>query len=445
MVEPTDELVLRDAQLRDHPDPVHILVRGGRFARIGPEADTAAARSLDLAGRLVIPPLVDAHMHLDSALTLDPRHPNRSGTLWEGIDVWAARKATLTGREVHANAREVLRWMVAHGTLHVRCHVDVSTPGLDALRALLDLREEVRGVCDVQLVAFPQDGLYGDGLAQGADRVARVREAMALGCDVVGGIPHYERTPELGQAHVRTLFEVAEDFDADIDMHCDETDDPDSRYAELVARETVARGRQGRVVVSHCTAMAGYEPAVLARTAALLADAGVGVVANPFVNVVLQGRGDAPPVRRGMAPIGPLLDAGVTVGLGQDSVMDPWLPLGTGDLLAVAQLGALLGHRTGHDQLREMVSLVTDSGARLLRLGEGYGIREGAPADFVVLDAADPIEALRLLPARLHVFRGGREVARSQPSRSELTGDFAAGPVDFGRQPTAVREAATEA
>lgn len=423
-------------------EPVDIRFRDGLLA-LGECAATgpAARRVIDLRGRLVIPPLVDAHMHLDTALTLDPRRPNRSGTLLEGIGIWAERKRTMTTREILGNAREVLRWMVAQGTLHVRCHVDVGTPDLTALRALLELRQEVGDVCTLQLVAFPQDGLFDNGGRLDPERLGGVRRAMELGCDLVGGIPHHERTADLGRAQIHELFRLADEFDADVDMHCDETDDPASRFSRDIALAAVAHGRQGRVTVSHCTAMAGYDPSTLASTARLLADADVGVVANPFVNVVLQGRSDTTAVRRGMAPLGPLLHAGVRVGLGQDSVVDPWFPLGTGDMLAVAQLAALLGHLTGHDQLARVLDPATTSGAGLLGLGARYGLREGRPADLVVLDADDPVSALRLLPARLHVFRGGREVARTDPAHSQLTGGFAPGEVSFGREPAAARTA----
>ncbi|WP_367125818.1 amidohydrolase family protein [Streptomyces phytohabitans] len=425
------QLVVRNARLAGRTETVDILVRDGRFARIGAPSDRGApvaARVVDADGRLVVPPFVDAHMHLDSALTLDPADPNRSGTLREGIAVWGRGKARLTGRQIHRNAREVLRWMVAAGTLHVRCHVDVGPGAPDALSALADLRDEARGVCDVQLVAFPQDGL----LREPGQRAA-LRAAMSRGCDVVGGIPHYERTPQDAERHVREIFDVAQEFDADLDPHCDETDDPGSRLAEVVAREALARGWQGRVALGHCTAMAAYPPDVLSSAAGLLARADIAVVANPMVNAVLQGRGDPPPVRRGMAPVRQLLEAGVTVAYGQDSVLDAWLPLGTGDMLAVAQLGALLGHLTGYEQLAGALDLVTLAGARVMRLGERHGIVEGRPADFVLLDARDPVEALRLLPARLRVVRHGREVARTSSPRGELIGGFAPGPVDLGR------------
>lgn len=433
---PSTQLLVRDAVLADQSGPVDLLVRDGRFASVGPPDERRAeraraqgARVVQAGGRLAIAPFVDAHMHLDSALTLDPADPNRSGTLGEGIAVWARRKARLTGAEILANAREVLRWMVASGTLYVRCHVDVSPDAPDALSALIDLRDEAREVCELQLVAFPQDGLFREPGQREA-----LRAAMARGCDVVGGIPHHERTAAQGEEHVRELFDIAGEYDADIDAHCDETDDPGSRFAVSMARETLARGWRGRVVLGHCTAMAGYDAAALAEAAALLAEAGVGVVANPMVNAVLQGRDDPPPVRRGMAPIGALHRAGVAVALGQDSILDAWLPLGAGDMLEVARCGALFGHLTGHGQLTGMLDLVTGAGARLLRLGENYGIAPGRPADFVLLDTADPIDALRLSPARLHVFRRGREVARTRPAQVELTGAFAPGPVGFGRR-----------
>ncbi|MCP2258164.1 cytosine deaminase [Streptoalloteichus tenebrarius] len=420
------DLVIRRAALPRREGLLDLAVRDGVLVRVDEDlAGLPAARVLDVDGRLVTPPLVDAHIHLDSALTLgEPRH-NRSGTLLEGIQIWEERKATLTAEEIRRNALTVLRWLVAHGTLHLRCHVDICEPELTALHVLLDVRAELAEYCDIQLVAFPQDGLlcHPDG-----ERL--LRRALELGCDVVGGIPHYEPSDELGVAHVQRVFALAREFDRDVDLHCDETDDPGSRFVETVVAETLRHGWQGRVVASHCTAMGSYSPAHLFRLSRWLRRARVGVVANPGVNLTLQGRFDTGPTRRGIAPLAALVEAGVTVGLGQDSVMDPWFPFGTGDLLAVAQLAALVGHLSGSDQLDTVLDMVTTSGAELLRLGDRYGLAEGRPADLVVLDARDTADALRRLPARLHVFRRGTELATTRPARTVLCGALA-GEVDF--------------
>src|SRR5204863_5621229 len=317
--------------------------------------------------------------------------------------------------DVKNRALEEIRWEVAQGTLHIRSHVDVCDPNLTALRALLEVREEVRDICNLQLVAFPQDGIlsYPNGREL-------MKQAMELGCDVVGGIPHYEWTRDMGVEDVHYAFALAREFNRDIDCHCDETDDPHSRFTEVMAADTIEQGWQGRVTASHCTAMHSYDNAYAFKLIRLLARAQVNVIANPFDNVVLQGRFDTYPKRRGITRVKELLAAGVNVALGHDSIMDPWFPLGKGDMLAVAQLALFLCHMSGYDEMNDVLALITNNGAKALRVLDQYGIEEGKPADLLLVDAPSAFEALRLVPARLHVFKAGREVARTTPGRSVL-------------------------
>jgi cytosine deaminase len=275
------------------------------------------------------------------------------------------------------------------------------------------VREEVRDICDLQLVAFPQDGILS--FPGGKDLM---RRAMEAGCDLVGGIPHYEQTRGLGVEDVHYVFELAREFQRDIDCHCDETDDPLSRFAEVMAADTLQFGWQGRVTASHCTAMHSYDNAYAFKLLQLLARARVNVVANPFDNVVLQGRFDTYPKRRGIARVKELLAAGVNVALGHDSIMDPWFPLGRGDMLAAAQLVLFLCHMSGYEEINDVLDLITTNAAKALRIQDRYGIEEDKPADFLVLDAPSAFEALRLIPARLHVFKRGREIASTMPARS---------------------------
>jgi cytosine deaminase len=370
---------------------------------------------IDAAGRLVTPPFVDAHVHLDAVLTVgQPRH-NTSGTLLEGIQIWSERKHSLTREDVKRRALQEIEWEVAQGTLHIRSHVDVCDPSLTALRALLELREEVRDICDLQLVAFPQDGILS--VPNGR---ALMREAVELGCDIVGGIPHYEWTRDMGVEDVHYAFALAKEFNRDIDCHCDETDDPHSRFAEVMAADTLGQSWQGRVTASHCTAMHSYDNAYASKLIRLLSLAQVNVVANPFDNVTLQGRFDAYPRRRGITRVKELLLGGVNVALGHDSIMDPWFPLGRGDMLAAAQLALFLCHMSGYDEIDAVFELITANAAKVLRIQDRYGIEEGKPADFLILDAPSAFEALRLLPARLHVFKGGRVISSTTPARSVL-------------------------
>ncbi|MBV9258208.1 MAG: cytosine deaminase [Ktedonobacteraceae bacterium] len=414
----TYDLILRRAQLHRQQEPVDIAIKNGRFARISRDLSGAmATREIDTAGRLVVPPFIDAHVHLDAVLTVGQPRYNSSGTLLEGIQIWSERKEGLTHEDVKRRALEEIRWEVAQGTLFIRSHVDVCDPKLTALRALLEVREEVRDICDLQLVAFPQDGILSFPDGRGL-----MRRALELGCDVVGGIPHYEWTRDMGVEDVHYVFALAKEFNRDIDCHCDETDDPLSRFTEVMAADTLQQGWQGRVTASHCTAMHSYDNAYAFKLMRLLASARVNVVANPFDNVVLQGRFVTYPKRRGITRVKELLAMEVNVALGHDSIMDPWFPLGRGDMLAAAQLALFLCHMSGYEEIQDVFDLITHNAARVLRIEDRYGIEEGKPADFLILDASSAFEALRLIPARLHVFKEGREVATTQPARSIVGG-----------------------
>lgn len=408
------DLIIQHAQLHRRQGLVNIGVKDGVFARIADDLSReSAARTIDAAGRLVTPPFIDAHVHLDAVLTVGQPRYNATGTLLEGIQIWSERKPDLTHEDVKRRALEEIRWEVAQGTLYIRSHVDVCDPNLTALRALLEVREEVRDICDLQLVAFPQDGILSFPNGQ-----ALMRKAMELGCDLVGGIPHYEWTRDMGVEDVHYAFALAKEFNRDIDCHCDETDDPASRFTEVMAADTIQQEWQGRVTASHCTAMHSYDNAYAFKLIRLLARAQVNVVANPFDNVVLQGRFDTYPKRRGITRVKELLASGVNVALGHDSIMDPWFPLGKGDMLAAAQLALFLCHMSGYEEINDVLDLITGNAAKTLRIQDRYGIEEGKPADFLVLDAPSAFEALRLVPARLHVFKGGREVAYTSPSKS---------------------------
>ena len=409
------DLLIRNARLPQRQDLVDIGVEDGAFARIGPHLRGNATREIDVEGRFVSPPLIDSHVHLDAVLTVgQPRH-NQTGTLIEGIHIWSERKQTLTHEDVKRRAIEAIKWEVAQGTLFIRSHVDICDPKLTALRALLEVQQEVRDICEVQLVAFPQDGIgsFPDG-------AKLLEEAVRLGANVVGGIPHYEWTREMGVEDVHTAFEVARRHNRDIDCHCDETDDPSSRYTEVMVANTLKYGWEGRVTVSHCTAMHSWDNAFAFKLIHLLARARMNVVCNPFDNVTLQGRFDTYPKRRGMARLKELVEAGVNVSLGHDSIMDPWYPLGRGDMLSAASLALHLAQMSGHDEIATMYDLVTTKAAQTLNVADRYGIEAGKPANLIVLDAATPHDALRLIPARLYVIKDGRIVAQTTPSQSHI-------------------------
>jgi cytosine deaminase len=358
---------------------------------------------------------VEPHIHLDAVLTVGQPRPNVSGSLFEGIAVWAERVRDLTVEDVQQRVRQVLRWQVANGVQSIRSHVDVCDPELTALRALVELREEVRGVVDLQLVAFPQQGILG--FPNGTELM---RQAVELGADVVGGIPHYELTREDGVASVQFLMGLADEHGLMVDVHCDETDDEHSRFVEVMAAETIRRGMEGRVTASHTTAMHSYNAAYAYRLINNIARAKLNMVTNPLDNSVLQGRFDTGPVRRGHTRVKQLQEAGVTVCIGHDSVMDPWYPLGYGDPLQAAFVLAHFGHMSGAEELPRLIDMITVDAATTLGLPANR-LRPGDPADLVVYDAPSDVDALRLVAPRTLVLRGGQVLARTEPARTTVT------------------------
>jgi cytosine deaminase len=414
------DLLLRNARLLGSARPVELGIDGGRIVPVvdGPGESAAAVRArevIDLEGRLVTPPLVEPHIHLDAVLTVGQPRANASGSLFEGIAVWAERVATLTVDDVIARAREVLMWQLACGVQTVRSHVDVCDPQLRALQGLKVLREELRGLVDVQLVAFPQQGIYGfDGGPE------LMRRAVEEGVDVVGGIPHFELTREDGVESVKFAMALADEAGLLVDIHCDETDDDHARFVEVMVAETIRRGMSGRVTASHTTAMGSYNAAYAYRLIANIKRAGLHMVTNPLDNSVLQGRFDTGPIRRGQTRVKELIAAGINVAIGHDSVMDPWYPLGMGDPLQAAFVMAHYGQLSGATELPYLLEMITTNPARALGVDSG-GIRVGGPADLVVFDAPTAEDAVRLLAPRFLVLRGGRIVARTRPARTTVT------------------------
>ncbi len=421
------DLLVRGANLPDGRKAFDIAVQDGRIAEIAPAIKAKGAREIDARGRLVSPPFVDAHFHMDSTLSLGQPRLNESGTLLEGIKLWSELKPHLTVESIKTRAHEFCRWAIARGSLAIRSHVDVCDDRLLAVDALLEVKREIAPWLDLQLVAFPQDGFF---------RYPKAREnllrALDKGVDVVGGIPHFERTMAEGAASVKALCEIAAERGLPVDMHCDETDDPLSRHVESLAYETQRLGLRGRVTASHLTSMHSMDNYYVSKLIPLMREAGLHVVANPLINITIQGRHDTYPKRRGMTRVKELMAAGVNVAMGHDCVMDPWYSLGSHDMLEVAHMGLHVGQMTGMSEMQRCFEAVTINAARAMGL-EGYGMEPGCRADFVILQAADPIEALRLKPARLQVVRAGRVIAETPPVTATLYTQQAPRSVDFGR------------
>jgi cytosine deaminase len=378
---------------------------------------TAQGSTLDARGQLVIAPLVEPHIHLDATLTAGDPEWNMSGTLFEGIERWAQRKATITHEDTKQRAHTTLRMLAEHGIQHVRTHVDVTDPTLGALQALLEVRDEARHLVDLQIVAFPQEGI--ESYAGGRELMER---AIAMGADVVGGIPHFENTREQGVSSIHFLMDLAERTGCLVDVHCDETDDPHSRFLEVLAEQARVRGMGSRVTASHTTAMGSYDNAYCSKLFRLLKQSNINFVSCPTESIHLQGRFDTFPKRRGVTRVAELDRAGLNVCFGQDSIKDPWYPLGNGNILRVLDAGLHICHMMGFDDLQRSLDLVTENSARTMNLGEGYGLAVGRPANLLVLNAENDYEAVRQqAKARLSI-RGGRVLMTREPERITFPG-----------------------
>ena len=408
------DLLIQNASLPDGRRQMAVAVQGGSIVEVAAGLNAAALETLDAQGFLLSPPFVDAHFHLDAALSYGLPRINQSGTLLEGIALWGELKPLLTVEALIERALAYCDWAVARGLLAIRSHVDVCDERLLAVDALLQVKRLVAPYLDLQLVAFPQDGLLRAPAA-----LANLQRALDRGVEVIGGIPHFERTAEQGAASVRLLCELAAERGLRVDMHCDESDDPLSRHVETLASETERLGLQGRVTGSHLTSMHSMDNYYVSKLIALMAEAQLQVVANPLINITLQGRHDSYPKRRGMTRVPELLAAGINVAFGHDCVMDPWYSLGSGDMLEVAHMGLHVAQMTSQAAMRQCFEAVTVNPARILGL-DGYGLQAGCHADFVLLQARDPVAALRLRATRLKVFRRGRLIAETPAATSAL-------------------------
>ncbi|MBP5990220.1 MAG: amidohydrolase family protein [Piscinibacter sp.] len=409
-------MLIKNATLPDGRSGIDVLVREGRIAALGPNlAAPEGVQVIEAAGQLLSPPFVDAHFHMDATLSVGLPRVNESGTLLEGIALWGELKPQLTQQALVERALQYCDWAVAKGLLAIRSHVDVCDERLLAVEALLHVRERVKPYLDLQLVAFPQDGLL-----RAPNALANLKRALDLGVDVVGGIPHFERTAEQGAQSVKLLCELAAERGLRVDMHCDESDDPLSRHVETLAFHTQRLGLQGRVTGSHLTSMHSMDNYYVSKLLPLMREAGLHAIANPLINITLQGRHDSYPKRRGMTRVPELLAAGINVGFGHDCVMDPWYSLGSGDMLEVAAMGLHVAQMTSQTQMRQCFDAVTVNSARILGLAD-YGLEVGKAADFVLLQAGDAIEAIRLRATRLLVVRRGQVLACSAPAKAVMS------------------------
>jgi len=409
------DLIIRNANLPDGRAGVDIACSGGRIAAIEPGIAAEAGRVIDAAGRLVSPPFVDCHFHMDATLSLGTPRLNQSGTLLEGIALWGELKPLLTQEAVMERALRYCDLAVSKGLLAIRSHVDICDDRLTAVDALLEVKRRVASYIDLQLVAFPQDGYF-----RSPNAAKNLKRALDKGVDIVGGIPHFERTMADGAASVKALCETAAKRGLLVDMHCDETDDPLSRHIETLAFETQRLGLQGRVTGSHLTSMHSMDNYYASKLLPLIAEAGIHAVPNPLINIVLQGRHDTYPKRRGMTRVPEMRGYGINVAFGEDCCMDPWYSLGGADMLDVAHMGLHVAQLTSREAMRYCFDAVTTNAAKVMHL-DGYGLEVGNNADMVVLQAHDTIEAVRLRARRLFVIRRGKVIAETPAETTTLS------------------------
>ncbi len=413
------QLYIQNAVLRSHKELQNITIQDGVIQSITPSevAQTVADESqvIDAKGGLVLPPFCEPHIHLDTTQTAGEPSWNLSGTLFEGIERWAERKSLLSIEDVKARAKQTLKWQIANGVQHVRTHVDVSDPTLIALKAMLEVKEEMKPWVDLQIVAFPQEGIlsYPNGKEL-------LEEAVKLGADVVGAIPHFEFTREYGVESLHYAFELARKYDRLIDVHCDEIDDEQSRFVETLAMLAHKYDMGDKVTASHTTAMHSYNGAYTSRLFRLLRMADISFVANPLVNIHLQGRFDDYPKRRGITRVKEMLANNINVCFGHDDVFDPWYPLGTANMLQVLHMGLHVCQIMGYEQINESLDLITTNSARALALTDTYGVEVGKPGNLIILPAENGFEAVRRQVPVEYSIRHGQVIAHTQPATSEI-------------------------
>ncbi|NEQ38742.1 MAG: cytosine deaminase [Okeania sp. SIO3I5] len=414
------ELILRNCRLllpNYQLQIVDIAIDDGRITAISTDIPASGKQEIDIGEKLVTPPFVESHIHLDCALTAGKPRWNQSGTLFEGIKIWAEYKQRLTLEDVKKRAIETLKTQAQQGVLFVRTHVDVSEPTLTALQALLEVKETVKNWINLQIVAFPQDGIYSQD-----ENLTLLETALQLGVDGVGGIPHYEFTREDGVKSIHYIFDLAEKYDCFIDIHCDEIDDEQSRFLEVVAACAIRTGLTSQVTASHTTAFGSYNNAYAFKLMSLLEKSKINFVANPLINITLQGRTDTYPKRRGVTRVKELWQHGLNVSFGHDCVQDPWYNLGTGNMLDVAYMAVHICQMTGIPEINACYQMITRNGAKTLDVEDRYGIKVGKPGNLIVLDAKNPFHAIRKRATVKYVFSEGKLLAETIPTKVKFVG-----------------------
>jgi len=423
-------LLLKNVSLRNKEGLWQILIEEGTIKEIAREITTNLSKIIDGEGGLALPPFLEPHIHLDTALTAGEPCWNKSGTLFEGIECWSQRKKSLSLEDVKRRAKKALRWQIAQGIQGVRTHVDVTDPELTALQAMVEVKKEMAPWVDLQIVAFPQEGIasYPRG-------IELLEEAIKMGADVVGAIPHFEFTREYGVDSVKEALALARKYNCLVDVHCDEIDDEQSRFLEVLAAEAYKYEMGEQVTASHTTAMHSYNNAYTYKLFRLLKMAKINFVSNPLVNIHLQGRFDTYPKRRGITRVKELLEAEINVCFGHDDIVDPWYLLGTGNMLQVLHCGLHVCQLMGYEEINNSLSLITDNSAKALNLRANYGIEVGKPGNLIILPARDGYDAVRRQVTVRYSIRRGQVIAETQPSTSTIYLHGSGEKVEFDHNP----------
>lgn len=419
------ELIIRNAKLRGKDNLVDIGIEEGKFIEISNKIHSTGTKEIDAKGNLVSPPFVESHVHLDSALSAGNPRYNNSGTLLEGIQIWGERKLSLTKNDIKTNAIETLKWLIANGVLKVRTHADSTEKNLITIQALLEVKEEMKDYIDIQVVAFPQDGIFA---YNGMDKL--MEESLKVGADVVGGIPQVEFTREDGIKSIEYVFQLANKYNKLVDIHTDETGDDQSRFTEVIAKYAITNGMEGMVTASHATAMHNYNNDYVSKLMGLIKRANMNIVTNPSSNALLQNRLDGYPRKRGHTRVDELLSNGINVSIGNDNIMDPFGPMGKGNMLQAAHLLMHTAHLSGNDQMPQLFDMITENGIKTLNLNDNK-IEVGNGADFIILDAKDEKEAIRLTSECLYVVRKGKIIVETIPAKRNLKLNEKNNNVDF--------------
>lgn len=408
-------MLIKNAQLRDRNDLVDILIENGKIVKIEKSINVEEVEIIDAKGYLVVPPFIEPHVHLDTTLTAGEPKWNESGTLFEGIERWSERKEFLSIKDVKTRAKKAISWQVANGIQFIRTHVDTTDPNLTAIKALVELRDELKDYVTIQIVAFPQEGIlsYPNGLKL-------LEEALKLGADVIGAIPHFEFTREYGVESIEKMFELAKKYDVLVDVHCDEIDDEQSRFIEVLATKALEYNMGEKVTASHTTAMHSYNGAYAYKLFRLLKMSGINFVANPLVNIHLQGRFDTYPKRRGITRVKEMLESDINVCFGHDDIFDPWYPLGTGNMLQVLHMGLHVCQIMGYGQINNSIDLITNNSARTLNIQNQYGIEIGKPGNLIILPAENGYDAVRRQVPVYYSIREGRVISHTKLSETKV-------------------------